>query len=80
MTTTIEIGELPQAAYSLTAREAEVLTLLALGLSHRQVGRRLVIELDTVEKHAQHIRSKLKAGNTAHAVALAVATGLIKIL
>ena len=43
----------------LTAREAEVATLVADGLSNKQVALRMVISPRTVETHVQHIMDKL---------------------
>jgi len=43
----------------LTAREAEVATLVADGLSNKQIALRMVISPRTVETHVQHIMDKL---------------------
>jgi DNA-binding CsgD family transcriptional regulator len=43
----------------LTAREREIASLLARGLSNREIGKRLVITEGTVEVHVKHILSKL---------------------
>jgi DNA-binding NarL/FixJ family response regulator len=43
----------------LTARERDVLTLMAEGLSDRGIGERLFVSTKTVETHVRHIFSKL---------------------
>ncbi len=65
-------------ASDLTAREAEVLTLLVQGLDQRKIAGRLFISENTVAKHIQHILSKLGVHTRAQAVALAARTGLVE--
>ncbi len=55
----------------LTAREQEVLTLLAAGLTNREIGEQLSISPQTVKKHAGNIYGKLGVGNRTEAVARA---------
>ena len=54
----------------LTPREAEVFELLEKGLSNKQIGRELSIELPTVKQHVHHILGKLNVNRRAEAVAL----------
>lgn len=61
----------------LTARELEVLTLLADGLSNREIAAALVITLATVKKHTSNILSKLMARSRTQAVAYARQLGLL---
>jgi DNA-binding NarL/FixJ family response regulator len=68
---------LPGGAPGLTEREAEVLALLADGLSHDEIGRRLRISGETVRTHLQKARRRLGAENRTHAVALALRLRLI---
>ncbi len=49
----------------LTAREIEVLALVAQGLSNRQIAERLVISPKTAGNHVEHIYTKIGAGNRA---------------
>ena len=44
---------------ALTRREAEVAELVSQGLRNRDIAEKLVIEVDTVENHVQHILQKL---------------------
>jgi DNA-binding NarL/FixJ family response regulator len=59
----------PTNAARLTDREAEVLRLLAQGVTDRQIADRLIIAESTAKKHVQHILRKLRARNRAEAVA-----------
>lgn len=61
----------------LTAREREVLELLAAGYSNRQIAERLFVSLATVKKHVGNLLEKLGAANRTRAVALARRHGLL---
>ncbi|VTR75263.1 helix-turn-helix transcriptional regulator [Cellulomonas hominis] len=61
----------------LTAREAEVLALVAEGLSNRQIGERLFISGKTVSVHVSRVLDKLGVGGRAEAVAVAHRRGLL---
>ncbi len=61
----------------LTAREIEVLTLVAQGLSNKQIAERLVISPKTASNHIEHIYAKIGAGNRAAASLFAVQNGLV---
>lgn len=56
---------------ALTAREAELLSLLAEGLTNRELGRRLFISEATVKTHLAHIYAKLGVDSRAAAVSIA---------
>ena len=60
-----------------TARETEVLELLAVGASNQQIAERLVVTIDTVKKHVTHVLAKLRANNRTEAVARARELGLL---
>jgi two-component system response regulator FixJ len=49
----------------LSAREAEVMKLLARGLSNKEVARELAISENTVHIHRQHVMEKTEAGSAA---------------
>ena len=57
---------------ALTAREAELLTLLAEGLTNKELGRRLFISEATVKTHLAHIYAKLGVDSRAAAVSIAL--------
>ena len=61
----------------LTPREAEVLRLLALGLTNRQIGAELYISEKTASVHVSNIIAKLGAHGRTEAVAIAAAKGLL---
>jgi HD-GYP domain-containing protein (c-di-GMP phosphodiesterase class II) len=61
----------------LTAREVEVLKLLAYGLSNKEIANRLVISPKTVSNHVEHIYSKIDASTRAMASLFAVQHGLL---
>jgi DNA-binding NarL/FixJ family response regulator len=64
------------AKVQLTAREAEVLQLIAEGFANKQIADELGISIKTVEKHRQQVLNKLNihdvAGLTRHAVAMGI--------
>jgi len=66
-----------EALAGLTAREIEVLILLARGLSNRQIAERLVITPKTAGNHVEHIYAKIDASSRAAAAMFAVQHGLL---
>jgi len=61
----------------LSARELEVLELLAAGRSNQAIAEELVIALDTVKRHVSHLLDKLGAANRTQAVSRARELGLL---
>ena len=61
----------------LTAREVEVLKLVAQGLSNKQIAARLVISPKTAGNHIEHIYTKIGASNRATASLFAMQHGLL---
>jgi DNA-binding NarL/FixJ family response regulator len=64
---------------SLTAREVEILQLVATGSRNRDVADALTISEDTVKVHVKHIMEKLGANDRTDAVVIAVRRGIIHI-
>jgi DNA-binding NarL/FixJ family response regulator len=61
----------------LTAREREILQLLADGLANTDVAEKLFISQETVKSHVRHILTKLEADTRTHAVAIALRQAII---
>ena len=61
----------------LTARELEVLRLIAQGLSNQEISQRLFVALDTVKGHNRRIFDKLQVQRRTEAVARARALGVL---
>jgi DNA-binding NarL/FixJ family response regulator len=61
----------------LTAREREILQLLADGMSNGDVAERLFISQETVKSHVRHILTKLEADTRTQAVAIALREAMI---
>jgi DNA-binding NarL/FixJ family response regulator len=61
----------------LTAREREILQLLANGMSNSDVAAKLFISQETVKSHVRHILTKLEADTRTHAVAIALRESII---
>jgi DNA-binding NarL/FixJ family response regulator len=66
-----------EAALVLTARERDVLVLLADGRSNREIAAELFVSLPTVKTHLAHIYAKLESKNRNEALGRAVALGLL---
>jgi DNA-binding NarL/FixJ family response regulator len=63
---------------ALTPRETEVLSHVADGLSHQEIGNRLAISPETVRTHVRKACERLNARTRTHAVATALRLGLFQ--
>jgi DNA-binding NarL/FixJ family response regulator len=63
----------------LTAREIEVLQLVAAGNRNRDVAEKLSVGEETVKSHLSHIMQKLNASDRTQAVAIGVRRGIIQL-
>lgn len=60
----------------LTAKEREVLQLIAEGLSTKEIAQKLSVSVPTIETHRQHIMAKLRLHTVAELTKYAIRTGL----
>lgn len=67
----------PHPVENLTAREKEILCMIAEGLSTREIADRLKISARTADVHRMHIMSKLDCHNVAGLTRIAIAGGLV---
>jgi two-component system, NarL family, response regulator LiaR len=67
----------PEKPEALTARETEVLELLARGRANKQIARELFVEEKTVKAHVSGILRKLGVSSRTQAALYAVRTGLV---
>ena len=63
---------------SLSSREVEVLQLIAEGKPNKQIAAELGVSFKTVDKHRQHLMSKLDIHDTAGLTRYAIAEGIIE--
>ena len=70
-----ELTESPTAA-ALSEREQEVLALMALGLSNRQIAHELYLSVDTIKTHVRSVFSKLGVSNRTQAALVAADLGV----
>ena len=64
---------------SLSAREIEVLALVAKGLRNKEIGAALAISEDTVQGHMKHILSKLGVNDRTRAAVVGAQRGIIRL-
>ena len=62
----------------LTARELEVLRLVARGMSNKEIAAQLVVSVATVKTHVEHIIQKLHVSDRTQAAVAAVTHGLLQ--
>lgn len=76
--TRVESGEDRETYDGLTAREKEILTLIAQGETNQEISRQLFISVKTVQTHRAHILEKLRLHDRTQLVRYAIRKGLIQ--
>jgi DNA-binding NarL/FixJ family response regulator len=71
-------GQFRRKGNCLSSREVEVLQLIAEGLPNKQVAAELGVSFKTVDKHRQHLMSKLNIHDVAGLTRYAIAEGIIE--
>jgi len=71
-------GVLKKKNSKLTSREMEVLQLIAEGKANKETASELGIGIKTVEKHREHLMTKLDIHDTAGLTRYAISTGIIE--
>jgi DNA-binding NarL/FixJ family response regulator len=66
----------PEPESELTARETEILKMVAKGMSYRQIAERLVLSHRTVQNHVQNTLRKLQMHNRVELTRYAIERGL----
>ena len=66
------------AALGVTSREADVLVLVAAGLSNREVADRLVLSVRTVESHVERLLAKTGSPGRGALADVAARAGLVQ--
>ncbi len=76
MQETVDVRMLP-SDFPLTAREAQVLRHIALGLSNKEIAKSLCISIETVKEHVQHVLRKIDANDRTDAAVRAIKSGIM---
>lgn len=63
----------PTNARRLTLRQAQILRLVALGLTNGEIGKRMYLSEDTVKSHLWRLFKAMGARSRAHAIAMLLA-------
>ena len=71
-------GKLKKRSNRLSSREVEVLQLIAEGKANKQVAAELGVSFKTVDKHRQHLMTKLNIHDTAGLTRYAISAGIIE--
>ena len=75
--TSFAINSASVERFGLTPRELEILTLIAHGLSNREIAEKLFVSENTVKTHSANLFSKLNARRRTQAVQIAKEAGVI---
>lgn len=74
----LNVGEELDSYSRLTTREREVLKLIGEGNTGREIGEKLFISVNTVDRHRSNIMNKLEMHNKSQLIRFAMRKGLVK--
>lgn len=74
---TVAKTETSQSSKRISAREADVLVLVAQGLSAKEIAYELKLAPRTVDQHILNLKNKTHARNRAHMITIALRDGLL---
>ena len=74
----VELRQISCAGLGITEREIEIIQLISLGMSNKQIAEKLYLSAHTVNTHRKNILSKLGVNNTAGVVMFAVKNHLLE--
>jgi DNA-binding NarL/FixJ family response regulator len=72
------LKEMPPPAIDLSPRERDVLELIAVGCTNKEVANKLGLSVHTIDFYAKRLYTKLSANSRTQAVNLARASGLLE--
>ena len=72
----LQIDRSPKAEFSITPRQREILKMVALGHTNREIAESLAISIRTVEVHRASVMTKMQARSLPELVRMALATKL----
>jgi two-component system response regulator NreC len=75
----MEVSGRPPGGKQLTSRQREVLTLIAEGLTNREIAEKLVISVKTVDRHRENIMQRLDLHSRVALVKYAIEKGFIDV-
>lgn len=73
-----KVDDIVDRRYILTVREREIITYIARGMSHTQIGEQLFISPRTVDTHRTNLMKKLEVNSIAELIKLAIQLKLIE--
>ena len=74
----VDLAAVKSRQHLLTARERDILGLIATGMTNPQIAAQLVIGAGTVKTHTLNIYRKLEVANRTQAIVRAQALGLVR--
>lgn len=63
--------------YLMSARQTQILALVAEGMTNGQIGKELNLSVTTVSSHLRRLYARIGANDRAHAVLLALRAGVL---